>query len=267
MDKSGKIKLTGNSLKSRVIPTYIEEFFERALPVLMKGDGFTFVQMYNEYFDKIYNKQIPLAKIANKAKVKQSRLDYERRGVDKNGRQLPKQAHMELIIQRNLLVNIGDVIYYVNDGTAVSHGDVTEKFKRDEKGKLIKDENGQKIPDGIYAYLLPVDTIENNPGLMGNYNVPKFIDAFNKKLEPLMVAFHPDVRKKILVMKPEDRVLFTREELELVANMPDDPKDKDELDEFFTPAQGEYRFWERFQYNPDIWKTKNFKFYVPGYKK
>lgn len=82
-----------------------------------------------------------------------------------------------------------------------------------------------------------------------------------------MVAFNPEVRKKILVMKPEERVLFTQDELELVANMPDNPADKDELDEFFAPEKGEYRFWERFQYNPDIWKTDNFKFYVPGYKK
>ena len=271
MDASGKIKLTGNSLKSRIMPTYIEEFFEKALPVLMKGDGFGFVQMYNEHFNKIYNKQIPLVNIANKAKVKCSIEEYQKRGSDKNGRQLPKQAHMELLIANHIIPNIGDIIYYVNDGTAVSHGDVTEKFKRNEKGKLIKDENGKKIPDGIYAYLVPTDTIENNPELLGNYNVPKFIDAFNKKLEPLMVAFHPDVRSKILVDKPEDRTLFTNSELELVCNMPDKPEDLDDLDEFFTPERGEHIFWERYNYNPDIWHfddtKQNFKFYVPGYEK
>lgn len=267
MQTDGKIKLTGNSLKSRTMPTYIEEFFEMALPVLMKGEGFRFVQMYNEYVHKIWNKQIPLAKIANKSKVKDTVEAYMNRGLDKNGRQLPKQAHMELVIQNNLHPNIGDYVYYVNDGTAVSHGDVKEKFKRNENGKLIKDDNGKPIPDGIYAYVVPTDDLENNPNLMGNYNVPKFLDAFNNKIEPLLVVFMPEIRRKILVNNPEKMTLFTMSELEMVYNMPDNPDDKDELDDFFIPDPREYVFWEKFNYNPNIWNDENFKFYVPNYTK
>lgn len=267
MESGGKIKLTGNSLKSRIMPTYIEEFFDEALPILMRGNGFEFVQYYNQYMAKIYNQEIPLAKIANKSKVKYSIESYQNRGNDKNGRPLPKQAHMELAILNNLKINIGDYIYYVNDGTAVSHGDVKEKFKRNEKNKLIKDGDGNNIPDGIYAYMIPSNDIDNNPNLLGRYNVPKFLNAFNKKIEPLLVAFEPNVRDKILVMNPENRKLFTRDELILSSNKPNNPEDKDELEEFFIPDPREYKFWESFNYNPDIWSDENTKFYVPGYEK
>lgn len=267
MEASGKIKLTGNSLHSRTMPTYIEEFFETGIPILMKGDGFGFVQYYNQYVDKICNREIPLVKIANKAKVKVSTDDYLNRGNDKDGKPKGKQAHMELAIMHNLKPNIGDYIYYVNDGTAVSHGDVGEKFKRNENGKLLKDENGQKIPDGIYAYLISNDDIENNPEKLGSYNVPKFLDAFNNKVETLLTAFKPSVRNKILVRNPKERVLFTKDELELCNNMPEDVNDRDDMDEFFTPEPLEHVFWQQFNYNPDIWKNEPFKFYVPGYQK
>jgi DNA polymerase elongation subunit (family B) len=267
MEYDGKIKLTGNSLKSRTMPTYIEEFFEKALPILMKGDGLEFVHYYTAYVKKIFNKEIPLVKIANKSRVKSTVEEYKSRGLNKDGKALPKQAHMELIIQNNLKVNSGDYIYYVNDGTAVSHGDVKEKYKRDEKGKLLKDADGKAIPDGIYAYMISASDIENNPDLLGNYNVPKFLDAFNNKIEPLLVVFDTKVRDKILLMNPADEQFFTREELELCNNMPDKPSDKDEIEEFFVPDPREYKFWEQFNYNPDIWKDENFKFYVPGYLK
>jgi DNA polymerase elongation subunit (family B) len=267
MEENGKVKLTGNALHSRVMPTYIEEFFEKEFPILMKGDGFAFVQHYNQYVDKIWNKQIPLVKIANKSKVKMNIEDYKARGKNAKGGDLPRQAHMELIIQHNLKVNVGEYIYYVNDGTAVSHGDVKEKFKRNEKGKLIKDEDGKPIPDGIYAYMIPASDIENNPDLLGNYNVPKFLEAFNKKIEPLLIAFHPNVRKDILVSNPADKKLFTKDELTLCSNMPDNPEDMDTIEEFFVPDPREYVFWEKFNYNPDIWKNENFTFYVPGYTK
>lgn len=266
-DKYGEIGLTGNSFKSRTMPTYIEEFFDQALPVLMDGDGHGFVQMYNAHVKKIYNRQIPLAKIANKSRVKMSLEDYQNRGLDKNGQALPKQAHMELAIQHDLKLNMGDYIYYVNDGNVVSHGDSKEKFLRDEKNKLIKDEDGQKIPDGIYAYLIPTDDLENNPDMLGSYNVPKFLDAFNNKIKPLLVVFHPDVRDKILIMNPDKEHLFTKSELELCNNMPLKPEDMDDIAEFFIPDPREHKFWQQFNYNPEIWKDENTPFYVPGYKK
>ena len=42
------------------------------LKMLLNGDGLSFVELYYEYVEKIFNKEIPLSKIANKARVKQS---------------------------------------------------------------------------------------------------------------------------------------------------------------------------------------------------
>ena len=41
------------------------------------------------------------------------------------------------------------------------------------------------------------------------YNVEKYIDQFNKRITPLLVCFHPDIRNKILITNPKDRLYFT----------------------------------------------------------
>jgi hypothetical protein len=46
---------------------------------------------------------------------------------------MSRQAHMELAIKEGLNVNLGDVIYYVNNGTKASHGDV-QKVNKPKKG-------------------------------------------------------------------------------------------------------------------------------------
>ena len=40
---------------------------------------------------------------------------------------MSRQAHMELAMANNLSVGLGDTIYYVNNGTRKSHGDVQKK--------------------------------------------------------------------------------------------------------------------------------------------
>ena len=46
---------------------------------LLNGDGLSFVELYYDYVEKIYNKEIPLSKIANKARVKQSINEYKKK--------------------------------------------------------------------------------------------------------------------------------------------------------------------------------------------
>ena len=82
-----------------------------------------------------------------------------------------------------------------------------------------------------------------------------------------IVAFKPEVRHQILVKDPDKIKLFTKTELELCHNLPDDPEDKDELDDFFDIDEREIRFWEKFNYDPRIWNKDNFKFYLPDYEK
>ena len=47
-------------------------------------------------------------------------------------------AHMELAIKLGMHVNLGDVMYYVNNGVKASHGDVQKK-KDDRDRKIIKE--------------------------------------------------------------------------------------------------------------------------------
>jgi aspartyl/asparaginyl-tRNA synthetase len=65
-----KIKLTGNTIKSKVMPEYIEEFIDNGLKLILEGDGEGFVDYYNQYIEKIYYKLIPLKKIATKLGMK-----------------------------------------------------------------------------------------------------------------------------------------------------------------------------------------------------
>ena len=248
MTDKGKIKLVGNTIKSKKLPGYIEEFLDKGIKMLLTGQGYEFVQYYYQYFDKIYNREIPLAKIATKARVKKSVSGYANRGTDKNGRQLAKQAHMELAIKHNLQVNLGDTIYYVNNGKTKSHGDAQE----DKHGNM-------------YATLVPNDIIENQPDFIGEYNVPKYLDAFNSRLKPLMVAFDKEIRDLILITKPEQKRAFLKSELELVNDQPDDIEDQDTLQDFFTPSDMEMEFWEKKEYKADFWFDKDIIFRIPGF--
>jgi hypothetical protein len=131
----GKIKLTGNSIKSKKMPIYIEKFLDKGIKLLLDGKGQEFVEWYYEYVQQIFDLQIPLMDIANKAKVKQTIDDYIIRSkqTTKAGSLMSRQAHMELAIKEGLNVNLGDVIFYVNNGSKASHGDV-QKVNKPKKG-------------------------------------------------------------------------------------------------------------------------------------
>jgi hypothetical protein len=80
--------------------------------MLLDGDGYSFIQYYYEYVDKIYNYQIPLVKIAHKITMS----DYRKKSNSENkaGNPMPKQAHMELALRNELDIKLGDIIYYIN---------------------------------------------------------------------------------------------------------------------------------------------------------
>ena len=81
-------------------------------------------------FEKIYNYEISVAKIASKAKVKSTVKEYLEniKKPNKAGNDAPRKAHMELIIANNLSVGLGDTIYYVNTGKKKSDGDIKTKI-------------------------------------------------------------------------------------------------------------------------------------------
>ena len=234
---SGKIKLVGNTIKSKKLPGYIEEFLDKGIKLLLKGDGKSFVEYYYEYLQKIWDQQIPLAKIAQKAKVKQTLQDYKFRCTQKTkaGSLMSRQAHMELAIHHNLNVNLGDMIMYVNNGQRASHGDVVKK--------------GDTVT--LNCYMLNPEDLEANPNMTGEYNVARAITTFNKRIEPLMVVFKEEVRKNLIVSDPSKRGLFTTAQCELVNGIPLGEGDQDELEEVMTMADGEVSYWKKRGLEPD----------------
>ena len=75
-----KIKLTGNTIKSKVMSEYIEEFIAKGFELILHGKGKEFVDYYYDYVDDIYYMRIPLKKIATKSKVKTTLNGYKKRG-------------------------------------------------------------------------------------------------------------------------------------------------------------------------------------------
>ena len=296
-DIGGKIKFVGNSIKSKKMPAYIEDFLSVAIRLLLDGKGKEFINYYFEYVDKIYNHNIPLVKIASKSKVKSTIDSYKLNCKKKNkaGNPMPRQAHMELAMREGLDLNLGDTLYYVNTGTSKSQGDLKtlNKSKMSKKEledyfinmghypkfdteiqlncklissdivdfnmetmkeidrikKILKDTTDE---DKIAEYKNTIQEFESQL-LTEEYNVAKYLESFNKKVEPLLVCFHTDIRNKILLSitkdkktkleKLGDKHLFTEQQCTLVSGMPDKPEDQDTYEELMTMEDKEIKFW------------------------
>jgi DNA polymerase elongation subunit (family B) len=213
LSPKGKIKITGNSLKSSTLQAYVETTFKKAIALLLDGNGKDFIELYYSQLEKIYNKEIPLIQIANKAKVNQKVKDYQQDLLtkkNKNGRGISRSAHMELLIAANLDPDLGQNIYYVNNGTAKSHADLGHSYLVDEMDFIT------------------------NPDKTGNYNVPRYIDAFNKRMGIFLVCFGKEVRETLIVTNPEKRSYYTDKEMELVSGMPLNTDNESEEDGVYS---------------------------------
>jgi len=202
----------------------------------LDGKGHEFLEYYYEYVELIYNKQIPIAKIANKARIKQSIAEYKKHitKTTKSGSLMSRQAHMELAIKHNLPVGLGDTIYYVNNGEKKSHGDVQKK--------------GTEV--NINCYLINEKDITEKPDMLGEYNVPRYLAAFNKRIEPLLVVFSLDIRDEILIEDPNQRPFFTKSQAQLVRGYPRREGDQDTLEEVMTLSDTEVEFWQNVNIDP-----------------
>jgi hypothetical protein len=249
------------------MPDYIAEFIDEGLWLILHGDGEGFVEYYNQYLQKIYYKQIPLKKIATKKKYKITVKQYRNRGTDKNGRLKAKMAHMEAVMaERDAMViaeytkvfgnptvsvslddmydavghvlpneEIDSYIYYVNVGTKKSHSD----------SAMIDDGKGGKI---LGAKMIKTKDLEENPNMVGEYNVDKYVAAFNTKVKSILEGFEPNIRKMILISNPANREFFSPSELELKSFPADD------LEESMILEEKELEFWNRTGLKPsNIW--------------
>ena len=152
---NGKIKMVGNTLKSKKMPIYIEKFIAKAADLLLHNKGKEFLELYYDYIEKIYNMQIPLKDIASVGKIKTTIKEYKEgcKQLTAAGNKKARQAWYELAIKHNLNVNTGDTVYYINNGTKKGDSDVkriTKYFYKDVNGNKIDyaiDENGEKLYD------------------------------------------------------------------------------------------------------------------------
>jgi DNA polymerase elongation subunit (family B) len=256
----GKVKLVGNSIKSKKMPVYISEFIDKGIRLLLDGNGLEFVTEYYETIEMIYNQEIPLSKIANKSRVRISLDEYKKKmkTTNKSGGSMARQAHMELIINENLNVNLGDTIYYVNTGSKKSHGDVQtkahSKFTKKET-ELYYINNGKmpepsKVDIVVNCRYIPNNLLENDPNATGEYNVERYLDAFNKRVKPLLVCFDPSVREDIMITSPLERKYFTAQELTLTSGKPFNESDQDKLIDLLTITDEELEFWNRIGISP-----------------
>jgi len=312
-DIGGKIKLVGNSIKSKKMPVYIEEFLNKGIRMLLDGDGYSFINHYYDYVDKIYNYKIPLIKMASKSKIKLTIDDYKKKAKMKNkaGNPMPKQAHMELAMLNNLDVTLGDVLYYINTGTSKSQGDLQTIWENKLTPKQLEKwyiNNGQEsIPPEakstlkINCKLIMPDTVERDFEAVkelemlkkalekvteeggdtkefvirikeleetlftDEYNVARYLDAFNKKVKPLLVCFSEDIRDKILLTidKVKDKTtkktfevlkektIFTKSQCNLISGKPFKPTDQDSYEGLMVMEDKEIKFWDRVNKTPN----------------
>jgi hypothetical protein len=258
MMKKGKekIKLTGNTIKSKKLQQYVVEFLDEGLKHLLNGDGLSFVELYYDYVSKIFNKEIPLSKIANKARVKQSVEDYRKyiKRTTKAGSFMSRQAHMELVMINDYPAGLGETIFYVNNGTKKTSGDVQKIAKPTKKQQEeFQLKYGYPMPLDyieVNCYMIPEKEIQNNPNMTGDYNVPRYLSTFNKRLEPLLCVFKPEIREDILIEDPKDRQYFTKLQCELVSGYPLKEDGQDKFDEVMTLSDSEVLFWNRVNKDP-----------------
>jgi hypothetical protein len=100
----------------------------------------------------------------------------------------------------------------------------------------------------LYSMLLPREIIESEEDIFCQdgmeYNVPKYIDMFNKRITGLLVCFKKEIRDKILITNPCDRPVFTSSEMELCSGEPNKPTDQDTYEALMTMEDKEIKFWE-----------------------
>lgn len=217
--------------------------------------------------------------------------------LTKAGSKKSRQAWYELVIKEGINVNVSDTIYYINTGTKKGHSDVkrvTHYYAYDENGdkieitkeveKLYK-ENSKAVPVkktrlelakehyGNNAFdedeiilnckLVPNEILDKEEDVLCSeyegleYNVEKYIDQFNKRITPLLVCFHPDIRNKILVNNPKDKLFFTEEQSKLVSGYPNKKEDQDTFEALMTPERKEIEFWVKINEVPPFVKECN----------
>jgi hypothetical protein len=99
--------------------------------------------------------------------------------------------------------------------------------------------------------MLDPNTIETNPNLIGEYNVPRAITTFNKRIEPLLVCFKQEVRDQLIVDDPSQRSIFTTSQCELISGLPFEEGDQDTIEDLLKLSESEIEYWTKRGLSPD----------------
>jgi len=206
------IKLTGNTIKSKTMPEYIEEFLDNAFELILNGDGVGFVEYYYNYVEDLFYERIPLKKIANKSKMKTTIKGYLNRGTDKNGKPKAKQAHMQLIIKdrervaRELFYEKGiEILRQKNDDfneKSFKLGeydlmDLLEYLNNEDKYESLTDQEKEEINNLVFNVV--TDYMPPEPELDSTiyyYNV-----GFRKSHGDVKEIKHPETKKTMFCSK------------------------------------------------------------------
>lgn len=167
--------------------------------------------------------------------------------------------------------------YYDINGNKVEITKEVEKLYKDHS-KEIKESGGEKMSRidlakktyGSKAFdedeiilnckLVPNEILDKEEDVLCSeyegleYNVEKYIEQFNKRITPLLVCFHPDIRNKILVSNPKDKQYFTEEQSKLVSGYPNKEGDQDTYEALMTPERKEIEFWTKINEVPPFVK-------------
>jgi len=95
----------------------------------------------------------------------------------------------------------------------------------------------------LHSYLISENDLDN--GAMGEYNIPRYINTFNKRVEPLLVCFKPEVRESLLKKNPENREYYTKTQCILINGISRKQGDQDSLEEILELSKEEKEYWEK----------------------
>lgn len=214
--ENGKIKLVGNTIKSKKMPIYIEKFLSVGIDLLLKGKGKEFLEYYYDYIEKIYNLRIPLKDIATVGKIKTSINTYKEncKQLTAGGTKKARQAWYELAIKHNLDVNMGDSIYYINIGNKKTSSDVqrlTKYFYIDKNGTKINyalDESGFPIKDKKGNIIDLTKILERDYNKYKKNATPNDYINFGQKGQKIKYTLFEYSKLKYPTLQEEDVLIF-----------------------------------------------------------
>ena len=128
---------------------------------------------------------------------------------------------------------------------------IDEYARKQNPGIIIEDEiilNCALVPRDILDR--EEDTFCADVSEELEYNVPKYVDMFNKRITPLLVCFSKEIRSDILIDNPKNRPYFTNEQCELVSGEPNKSGDQDTYEQLMTMEDKEIKFWKKYNLVP-----------------